>query len=173
MSKQNRQKKKEAKIQRRKQRQKGAQKPAPQATERDRMDEFLAVLESDQSLTNQMLVMNPSGQEKMSEVLEQFIDPYLDEVDDVASLQRLATVAAVAWNAAIFGDDRRESFLALVLDTFPEEVRPEAAEIIEEMIRRKQRYFAKNQRRITRVRVTEVGDGFHLAVASSIPSEEQ
>jgi O6-methylguanine-DNA--protein-cysteine methyltransferase len=172
MSKQNRQKRKQAKLQRRKRRQKRAETPSSPAPKQDLLREMMAELENEAAFSNMKSVINPPGQEKMSEVLGQFIEPYMDAAEDVASMQKLTTIAMVAWNAAILADDRRESFLDSILDAFPKKVRVDAARMIEEMIQRTNRYFADNRRQIVNVQVTDTGDGFHLAVASLMSGQE-
>ena len=171
MSKQNRQKRKQAKLQRRKRRQKLRETSTP-AAKQDPLREMMAELENEEAFSGMQSVINPPGQEKMSEVLEQFIEPYLGAVDDVASMQKLTALATVAWNAAILADDRRESFLDSIMDTFPKKARADAAQMIEEMIQRKNRYFADNRRQIVNVQVTDTGDGFHLTVASLLSGKE-
>jgi hypothetical protein len=172
MSKQNHQKRKQAKLQRRKRRQKKEKTHSTPGPRQDPLHAMMAELENEEAFSGMQSVINPPGQEKMSEVLEQFIEPYLGAVDDVTSMQKLTTLATVAWNAAILADDRRESFLDSIMDTFPKKARSDAARIIEEMIQRKNRYFADNRRQIVNVQVTDTGDGFHLAVASLMPGEE-
>lgn len=172
LSKQNRQKKKQAKLQRRRQRQKRTGSSSTPVPKQDSLHDLMAELENAASFSNMKQVINPPGQEKMSEVLEQFIEPYMNAVEDVASMQKLVTIAVVAWNAAIMTEEQGNSLVDSILNTMPEEVRKDATQIITEMIQRKHRYFADNRRAIVNARVTDTGDGFHIAVASLMPSEE-
>ena len=47
------------------------------------------------------IVFSPPGQEKMSEVLDEFVAPYEQHISDRESYERLLMVAMVAWNAAL------------------------------------------------------------------------
>src|SRR4051812_46828121 len=53
------------------------------------------------------VVYEPAGREKMSEVLEDFIEPYRDMADGENALRKLLTLALLAWNAALLPEDRR------------------------------------------------------------------
>ena len=61
-----------------------------------------------------MTIVRPSpGQEKMSEVLLDFVEPYSEQWETAEELRKLLTLAVIAWNAALrhrfpnvsFGDD--------------------------------------------------------------------
>ena len=78
----------------------------------------------------------------------------------------------LAWNAALLPEDKRramvDEMLAAGFAGASAAVRPEARRIIEAMIRRKEEHFAANRRAIVSFQLTDRGDDFHLAVASTL-----
>ena len=107
----------------------------------------------------------------MSEVLGRFIEPYVDETENLGQYEKLVALAASAWNAALMPADQRAAFINDMLPIFPAEDQARARSFLNELIRRKQTYFADINRYIIDYRVTDLGDSYHLAVASSMPDE--
>jgi hypothetical protein len=117
---------------------------------------------------NVLLVESPPG-EKMSEVLLDFIEPYVDEpADDVDNLRKVLVVAIVAWNAAIVPHAEGEKLIEICLDAMPETMHAEARAWLDELIRRKQQYFADNRRLIINYTVTMRPDGPFVQVMSTL-----
>ncbi len=116
-------------------------------------------------------VIEPKGQVKMSDVLEQFVDPYLELAETAADHRTLFTLAALAWNAALLPPGEREQMIdGIVNASVPADagpVRADAKEIVNALVARKQALFADNTRRIINFEITETAGGFHLAVAST------
>jgi hypothetical protein len=50
---------------------------------------------------------DPHGIEKMSEILLRFVEPYMELVTTDEALEKLLTVAIVAWNAAMLPPNER------------------------------------------------------------------
>ncbi len=111
-------------------------------------------------------VINPPGSEKMSDVLEAFLEPYLDVATTLSERNKLAALAAAAWNASLMSAPKRKEFLDDVLTRLPVEVHEDTMAIVEELIERKQAFFAENRRYIIRTEVNQMGDGYHLTVVS-------
>ena len=166
------QRRKDEKARRRKQRQ-GRRTVVP-LRDRDRRETDLlmtsfADMQARGVFADMPAVFNPPGQEKMSEVLEDFVEPYLDYTGDVEPIKELMVIATVAWNAALMEGDMRASFLHDVLEAIPPDARDDTRGVIAELIQRKLKHFAAYRRLIASVQVTDTGDGFHLAVASFEP----
>ena len=53
------------------------------------------------------VVYEPAGGEKMSEVLEDFVEPYQELADTDDSFRKLLTLGMLAWNAALLPQDQR------------------------------------------------------------------
>ncbi len=109
--------------------------------------------------------------EKMSDVIEEFIEPYRQYADTPDMYRRLIATGIVAWNAALLQGAKRETFLRDMLKTIAPNADRQAQEdfdaIVREMIVRKERYFANNRRIILNYRATETPTGMTLVVASS------
>lgn len=145
---------------------KRARKARPSATER------LARQVAQGPLHAAGIVIEPEGQAKMSEVLEQFVEPYLQFARTAEEHRKLFALAALAWNAALLPSGDREKMIVQVIGAvFPPDAkqdRAEATEVIDTLIARKLAAFADNTRRIISYEITETTDGFHLSVASTL-----
>ena len=118
------------------------------------------------------VVYEPPGREKMSDVLEEFIEPYSDTADTDDAYENLLTLGMLAWNAALLPVDRRQAMIDETLEAgFSTASRSDQAlarEIIETLIRRKLEHFAENQRAILSFKLSHTKDGLHLSVASTL-----
>jgi len=118
------------------------------------------------------VVYEPAGREKMSEVLEEFIEPYSDLADTDEAFEKLLNLGVLAWNAALLPEDERQAIIDKTVETgLPGSSKADrtlAREVIETLIRRKQEHFAANQRAIISFKLTDTGDGLHLSVASTL-----
>jgi hypothetical protein len=118
------------------------------------------------------VVRTPAGQEKMSEVLEEFVAPYRDQTDSEDAFRALLHLGMLAWNAAMLPEDERQDVVEELLregfSSAPKKVQAEAREIVENLIRRKQEHFAANQRPIVSFELTDTGSEYRLFVASAV-----
>jgi hypothetical protein len=116
------------------------------------------------------IVMNSTGTVKMSEVLEEFVDPYLDERQSTEEQRKLFTISVFAWNLALEPDETRQ----LKMDEIIEEMMPNGTErdhadmrlILEGLINRKHDYFKDINRFIANLEIKDLGRNLHLSVAS-------
>lgn len=119
----------------------------------------------------------PSGQEKMSDVLWAFIEPYRDYAATEEALRKLLTTALIAWTAALQPEDEREASIARMAEGLPADktLRAEFREIVHEMIERKLKYFAKYDRPIVDYELADTGTNYHLSVVSLVtePPEQE
>jgi len=111
------------------------------------------------------------GLEKMSDVLENFVDPYIDMVTDARSFRSLLNLGVAAWNAALLPVDRR---MALIDDALSARKVSGAEQefiqaIIQNLIVRKLAHFSANRRAILGFDLKDTGDGYYLRVVSSVP----
>jgi hypothetical protein len=110
----------------------------------------------------------PPGAEKMSEVILDFLEPWSQQCRTDADLEKLLPVALVAWNAAIASGSARDELIGSTLETIPREAQQDYLNIVGEMIRHKERYFAANRRLIIDYQVAMTPDGPHLSVISTL-----
>jgi hypothetical protein len=120
-------------------------------------------------------VSNPAGAEKMSDVLTDFFEPYQERIPDTPeAMRKLVTTAIIAWNMAVLPVDARVEKLQSFLAELPAETHEDFTEVIGEMIRRKETYFAGYNRIILDYELTDQGGGdYHISVMSTMPDSGQ
>jgi hypothetical protein len=110
----------------------------------------------------------PAGVVKMSEVLEDFLDPYWDTWKTEEDLRKLVLVGVVAWNAAIVSGKPGESLIREVLNSVPPDLRSDLRMMLDDLILRKEKHFADNKRLILNYQVKSSPSGPSLVVASTL-----
>lgn len=115
-----------------------------------------------------VVIARPPDDVKMSEVLEAFIQPYLEFATTEESFKRLVATAALAWNASLLPKEKRTEMIDQTLETLPAEVREDGKQVVMDLIQRKEMYFAKFRRAILDFEVRSTKDRFHLTVVSTI-----
>jgi hypothetical protein len=118
------------------------------------------------------VVYSPAGREKMSEVLEDFIEPYKDSAPTEDKMRNLLTLGILAWNAALMPEPKRQAFIDEMIEAGFTRAnaadRALARDLVEIMVRRKLEHFAANRRAIVSFELTDRGYDFHLSVASTL-----
>jgi hypothetical protein len=114
-------------------------------------------------------VINPAGVTRMSDVLEDFTEPYLKAVQNHEEREKMFTLAVVAWNAALLPRSEGHTMVDQFLKMLPEQglVDDGIREMIDEMIQRKLEQFADIRRVIVNMELIDQGKTFHLSVASA------
>src|SRR5262249_30583431 len=105
----------------------------------------------------------PAEPKKMSEGLEEVIEPYLPETDDIEHNPALYTLGAAAWNAALLPEDEQQDKVDEILQKIgpgPGDLRG----LIHALIERKNARFKTDQRVIASFQVADLGDSYHLTV---------
>jgi hypothetical protein len=117
------------------------------------------------------IVTNPKGEIKMSEVLEAFVEPYLDFARNQSQREKLFSIAVAAWNLALMSEGDCQSLTNKIVKAGIKGndllAQHDTREVINEMIVRKQKFFADNQRYIVDFQLQDAGKQFHLSVAST------
>jgi len=121
---------------------------------------------ADKSVTG--TVINPKGEISISDAISKIITPYRDTAPNYDAFNKLVTMACTAWNAAILPADQRDKMLADLSALMPDkQSREDFTEIIAELMRRKNRFYPGVNRMIVKFKVTDQGDDYHIAVAST------
>jgi|GEM_PF-725965 len=118
------------------------------------------------------------GTEKMSDVLEAFIEPYLADIADREEMLKLLAIASLSWNLALLPDKEQATELkkfikGLTKDKRDPQLEREMRKIIEGFVRRKKEVFPDNQRKILDFELKGNKDNFYLSVVSTLPESEQ
>jgi hypothetical protein len=106
--------------------------------------------------------------EKMSEVLEDFVEPYLGLAHDYDSCNRLYGIAAIAWNMALFPPDTRQKRLDEACKGIDGQDFEDVKTLIAELVQRKERYFSDNRRAVVSFDLADQGDSYYLSVMSTL-----
>jgi hypothetical protein len=121
------------------------------------------------------LVVSPPGYAKVSEVLEDFIEPYREFTQTKEAARRLLTLATIAWNAALLPEPERQEMIDQIINEDlverDKKLKAEIQDLIQELIARKNRYFSEYKRMIIDFELKKVGSGYHLSVASTLSLE--
>jgi hypothetical protein len=115
-----------------------------------------------------IVLVEPPGAVKMSQVMIDFLKPYADQWHTPVEYENLVDLATVAWNAALAPVDQREAMLNKVVESVPGELRQDMRTVLEAMIRRKEIEFAWINRGIVNTQVTRTPTGLHVSVVSTL-----
>jgi hypothetical protein len=119
------------------------------------------------------IIPNPPGVERMSEVLDQFVAPYVGPGTSEERFRNLLDFAVLAWNAALMPPEQRERAIDEAAETFPPDMRADFRYWINSFVERKLACFADNQRMILGFKLAMRGPGRPvLQVMSSLPEEK-
>jgi hypothetical protein len=120
-----------------------------------------------------VLRIEPRGEQKMSEVLEAFVEPYFGLASTDDGHRVLVHLASLAWNAALLPENERQTLLNQAVESglpgFQGQAREELQDLLANMIARKLAFFDDNKRFILSVELTG-GKGGYLSVASTSAS---
>lgn len=118
------------------------------------------------------IITGPKGEVKMSEVLKAFVEPYVDFARNRVQRERLISIAVIAWNLSLMPEDKRQTALDQSIEAGLEGndplVKQDIREMIDDLIARKLKLFAKNKRFIVDFQLQDTGKAFHLSVASTL-----
>jgi hypothetical protein len=109
----------------------------------------------------------------MSEVLERFAEPYVEECDGIEAIRNLYTLAVMAWNVALLPADQRPSEIDRLIEKGfarrSDADRGFARALFEDMVDRKLAHFSKFLRPIVGFDVKDLGgDSYFLSVISGV-----
>lgn len=110
--------------------------------------------------------------EKMSDVLTDFIKPFRDDYNHSADqLKFLCQIAMVAWNETIDPrgrpDDLIEALSAHLSVNDANAFRNDLSLLLDDLMTRKKKHFAHNQRLMLGVEIVDLGDDFYIQVVST------
>jgi hypothetical protein len=135
--------------------------------QRNLYESLKAELTKNLPLDGSKIVIQPSGETKMSEVLLEFVEPYSQYWKTKEELIKLLGVATIAWNAALLQGNEGKKIIENAVKVAPPEIRQDMKVIVEEMIQRKETHFAHNKRMIMDYQVTMTKEGPHVTVLST------
>jgi hypothetical protein len=118
------------------------------------------------------VVVTPSGEVKMSEVLADFVAPYAASARTGDAYRVLVTLGTLAWNASFLSGDQQEEMirgtLAKGLSAATYQEAAEVRRLLHALIDRRQSVFAEHKRLILGFDWKDTGNGYQLDVASTL-----
>ena len=114
-------------------------------------------------------LVNPKGELSLSDAISKIIAPYRQDAPDYDAFDKLVAVACVAWNSTILPDDKRDGMLADMRANMPDkQSREDFMAIVTELMKRKKKLYPNVNRMIVKFKVTDLGNDFHIAIASTL-----
>ncbi len=115
------------------------------------------------------VVIGTNSAEKMSEILHEFISPYLRPEYNLQRRKSILGLAAIAWNSALLVDKQLnvDDFLEKSLIDHDAETKEDVKKFVHELIARKIEYFSDIKRLIVNFEITESGEEYNISVAST------
>lgn len=123
------------------------------------------------TLRKDEFIIEPGGVVKMSEVLTDFIEPYFEFADTDVAHRKLVMLAIAAWNTSLLPEKEQHDMVEKALRTMPatsEELETDLRETVKVLIARKKARFSEYTRTILDFELTDMGEGYHLSVASTL-----
>ena len=114
------------------------------------------------------VIANPAGRSKMSEVLLDFIEPYREDAESEGDLRSLLSMGIGAWNVALLPKAEREDVINQVIAEGLMDEEDNFRRLANELIARKEKYFAHCPRFIFGYELTVGREGPHLTVLSAL-----
>ncbi len=161
-------KKKKAKIPRSLQKKRRERERAKSAIQRSQ-DNLIAKAKSKSA----NVVVSPSNATKMSEVIMEFAEPYLERATTMEDQKKALTMAIAMWNLSMLPKEKRAEEIEKLLGKLggPEADPREDAEskkLIQFFMDRKEKLFPDIERLILNYDMVETPQGVHLNVVSTV-----
>jgi len=119
-------------------------------------------------------LINPEGEISISDAISNIIAPYREDAPNFQAFQKLVMVACTAWNASILRSAERENMLADMRKLMPDrQSREDFTAIVKVLMKRKNKLYPKVNRMIIQFKVTDRGNDFHIAIASTMEKDEK
>ena len=145
-------------------------------TSNDSIEQLKQQMKKDGILSDERVVLVDSEGPKISEVFLEFIEPYEKDAPTDEAFEKLLVIAVVAWNAAVLGGEEGQQLIDVTVGAIAKSAGKKWGEdakgIIAMMMRRKENFFADDNRYIMDYRWAELEDGHHLTVAALIKDQE-
>lgn len=113
------------------------------------------------------IVQSRPGELKMSDVLWEFIEPYVDKRSHEDDIRHVLTLGMLAWNNTLVQDPAPLDVLQPMVDKLPADHREQFRMFFNELMLRKTKYFAHIRRLMFQYTLTMTPDGPYLQVFSS------
>jgi len=110
----------------------------------------------------------PGDRVSMSDALSTLVEPYAELAETEEAFRAVLTLGMLAWNATLLPEEERKDAVEEAVGKLPEGFREDRAQIIGELMTRKERLFPENRRLIVHFEIVETEDACRLLVASAV-----
>ena len=105
----------------------------------------------------------------MSDAISQIIAPYKDDAPSYEAFSKLVGFACIAWNTSLLPPEKQLESFNKVLALFDDpDLRIDMFALLMALMARKEKLFPHVSRMIVEHKVTDQGQGFHIAIASTL-----
>lgn len=170
-----RKKKKVRKRAQRKARKRGEQKAAKNRRKRSgeagekTFETLMQMLRPKVALVETMAALAESPERvSTSQAFGAFVEPYAELADTEEAYLALLNLAMMAWNAALLPEEGREELLEEALGKFPRGFREEGAQVVRELMARKEQLFPENRHLILDFEIVDTGERGRLVAVSTM-----
>ena len=121
------------------------------------------------------IIIDPPHKEKMSEVIKDFVAPFLDACVDNTQIRTVISIGFVVWNASLLPGKKQQAMLKKIKYLLP--IRDEEKkhlfykDIIKTLLKRKKKYFSSNKRMILDYQFSEHNGELSFDVVSTLGEE--
>ena len=116
-------------------------------------------------------VRHEDGEAKISATFLRFIEPYQYAATNRQRFETLVGLGVAAWNISLFEGAKRQEMLTEVSKTMfsktGQPAPPDMMAVLDDLIRRKERFFAHDRRLILSYQVDVTRDQYHLSMIST------
>ncbi len=105
---------------------------------------------------------------KMSEVIEDFLEPYQDSTATAREYRMLLNVGLIAWNLSLFPEQKQSPELDRLIAKLPEEGKEMGKDLVKKLMARKKQLFSWCRRMVVDFELTDTAGSWHLSVTSTL-----
>jgi hypothetical protein len=121
---------------------------------------------------NTKIIQRPAGESKISTVFWTFIEPFKKYAETGPAMEKLIVLGICAWNAALLPKDTQQKLMDVVvrnvLGQAGEEWRADLNYILTALLKRKEQFFADDQRYIASYYLEDRGANYYLSMVSTV-----
>lgn len=106
--------------------------------------------------------------EKMSDILEDFVSPFIRKLKKIHQVERFFKLAITVWNLTFLPEELQQLTINKMIETVSQDekdIQGDLGEIINALVERKKRYFSHVNRIITDFSLSKAGGEYNIAVA--------
>jgi len=133
---------------------------------------FIEKMKKSNDVPGGKIVVEPKGEEKMSEIILHFAKPFLDECEDEESVRKAIGLAVIIWNVSLLPkinqDQEIQRICSALSPSHDATDLATAMHYVDMLLERKKKYFSNNKRSIINYQISGSSENRRLDVASTL-----